>query len=81
MKKLIYCVVALVNVLFAGSCQQELIETLAGETTVTYTVELPVVETKAATDANRWIGDGNNVDQLIYEVWKTETPSDNQWLK
>ena len=31
---------------------------------MTYTVELPDVQTKA-------IGDGLNVDQLVYEVWKT----------
>ena len=64
MKKLIYCAAALATALFAGSCQQELLDTPAGENTVTYTVELPDVQTKA-------IGDGLNVDQLVYEVWKT----------
>ena len=64
MKKLIYCAAALATALFAGSCQQELLDTPAGENTVTYTVELPDVQTKA-------IGDGTNVDQLVYEVWKT----------
>ena len=51
--------------IFAGSCQQENLEPVAQGNTVTYTVELPDVQTKA-------IGDANTVDQLIYEVWKTE---------
>ena len=62
MKKLIYCAAALATALFAGSCQQELLDTPAGETTVTYSVELPGEVTKA-------IGDGTNVDELIYELW------------
>ena len=52
--------------IFAGSCQQENLEPAAQENTVTYTVELPDVQTKA-------IGDASTVNQLIYEVWKTET--------
>ena len=66
MKKLIYCAAALAAMIFAGSCQQENLEPVAQENTVTYTVELPDVQTKA-------IGDASTVDQLIYEVWKTET--------
>ena len=69
MKKLIYCAAALATALFAGSCQQEMLDTPATENTVTYTVELPDVQTKA-------IGDAGNVDQLIYEVWKTELPNE-----
>ena len=68
MKKLIYCVAALATALFAGSCQQELLDT-AGSSTVTYTVEVPGVATKA-------IGDATNVNQLIYEVWRTGTAKD-----
>lgn len=64
MKKLIYSAAALAMMLFAG-CQQELPEPVAQESTVTYSVELPGVQTKA-------IGDGFNVDQLVYEVWKTD---------
>lgn len=64
MKKLIYCALALAAGLFAASCQQENLEPVAQENTVTYTVEVPGVDTKA-------IGDGQNVDQLVYEVWKT----------
>ena len=66
MKKLIYCAAALATALFAGSCQQEMLDTTATETTVTYTVALPDAQTKA-------IGDAATVDELIYEVWKTET--------
>ena len=65
MKKLIYCAAAIAMAFFAGSCQQEMLEPVAQETTVTYSVELPKLQTKA-------IGDGFNVDQLVYEVWKTE---------
>ena len=64
MKKLIYCAAALATALFAGSCQQELLDTPAGENTVTYTVEVPGVVTKA-------IADGKNVDYLFYEVYVT----------
>ena len=75
MKKLIICAAALATAFFAGSCQKENFET-AGSNTVTYTVELPGVATKATGD-ERWIGDGNNVNQLIYEVWRTEAEGDN----
>ena len=76
MKKLIYCALALAAGLFASSCQQENLEPVAKGNTVTYTVEVPGVATKAA-DPNRFIGDGQNVDQLIYEVWKTDSKNDN----
>ena len=66
MKKIVYCAAALATMIFAGSCQQENLEPVAQENTVTYTVELPDVQTKA-------IGDAATVDELIYEVWKTET--------
>ena len=50
---------------FAGSCQQEKLEPVAGNGTVTFTVEAPAnVQTRA-------IADGQNVDQLVYEVWLT----------
>ena len=66
MKKLIYCALALAAGLFAASCQQENLEPVAQENTVTYTVELPGVQTKA------FMGTVSKVDELIYEVWKTE---------
>lgn len=75
MKKLIYCVAALATAFFAGSCQKENFDATTESTTVTYTVELPGVATKATAD-ERWIGDGNNVNQLIYEVWRTEAEGD-----
>ena len=68
MKKLIFCVAALATALFAGSCQRELLDT-AGRDTVTYTVEVPGVATKA-------IGDATNANQLIYEVWRTGSAKD-----
>ena len=48
-----------------ASCQQENLEPVAQESTVTFSVALPGIQTKT-------IGDGFNVDQLVYEVWKTE---------
>ena len=51
---------------FAASCQQEMLDPAAQESTVTYTVELPGVQTKA------FMGTVSKVDELIYEVWKTE---------
>ena len=65
MKKLIYSAAALAMAFFAASCQQENLVPVAQESTVTFSVELPGVQTKT-------IGDGFNVDQLVYEVWKTE---------
>ena len=65
MKKLIYCALAFAAGLFATSCQQENLEPVAQENTVTYTVEVPGVATKA-------YGEGQEVNQLIYEVWKTD---------
>ena len=69
MKKLIICAAALATALFAGSCQKENFEQADGGNTVTYTVEVPGVATKA-------IGDATNVNQLIYEVWRTGSAED-----
>ena len=66
MKKLIYCALALAAGLFAASCQQENLEPVAQENTVTYTVEVPGVVTKA-------VADGKNVDRLYYEVYMTNS--------
>lgn len=56
--------------IFAGSCQQEKLEPVAGNGTVTFTVEAPAnVQTKA-------IADGKNVNELIYEVWLTGSLGD-----
>ena len=64
MKKLIYCAAALVTALFAGSCQRELLDPAAqGGSTVTYTVNVPEVATKA-------IGDAENVNNLVYAVYR-----------
>ena len=63
MKKLIYCALALAAGLFATSCQQENLEPVQEGSTVTYTVNVPEVATKA-------IGDGSMVDQLVYAVYR-----------
>ena len=63
MKKLIFSAAVLASAFFAASCQQEMLDPQAEGTTVTYTVEVPEVATKA-------IGDGNNVNQLIYAVYR-----------
>ena len=71
MKKLIYCALAFAAGLFAASCQQENLEPVAGGNTVTYTVEVPGIDTKA-------IGDALNVNELIYEVWRTGSQNDTE---
>ena len=70
MKKLLYCAAALATLLFAGSCQRENLEPAQENSMVTFTIEVPAaMQTKA-------IADGSNVDQLVYEVWLTETLGD-----
>ena len=67
MKKLFYCVAALATVFFAGSCQRENLEPKAETAQVEFTVEAPaVLQTKT-------VGDGMNVNELVYEVWLTPT--------
>ena len=63
MKKLIYCALALAAGLFATSCMQENLEPVQGGSTVTYTVNVPEVATKA-------IGDAQNVNKLVYAVYR-----------
>ena len=63
MKKLIYCALALAAGLFASSCQQENLEPVQGGTTVTYTVEMPQVATKA-------VGEADPVNNLVYAVYR-----------
>ncbi len=65
MKKLIYCALALAAGLFAASCQQENLEPVQGGSTVTFTVNVPEVATKA-------IGDGSDINNLLYAVYRTE---------
>ena len=65
MKKIILFASALAGLFLAASCQQESLEPQAAKETVTLTVQTPeVMQTKA-------IADGQNVDELIYEVWIT----------
>ena len=65
MKKLIYCALALAAGLFATSCQQELLET-AGGNTVTFTVQMPTVATKATIG-----NDASSINDLVYAVYRT----------
>lgn len=64
MKKLIYCAAALATALFAGSCQRELLDPAQDGSTVTFTVNVPEVTTKAT------IGDGDHVNNLVYAVYR-----------
>ena len=69
MKKLIYCALALAAGLFAASCQQEKLEPVQGGNTVTFTVEIPDVATKAT------IGDeASSINDLVYAVYRTTAP-------
>ena len=70
MKKLLYCAAALAGLFFAASCQQDNLEPVQEGTAVSFTVEAPAaLQTKS-------IADGLNVNELIYEVWLTETLGD-----
>lgn len=71
MKKLLYCAAALVMLLMAGSCQKENLSPERGGKTVTFTVSAPSqIETKT-------IGDGLNVNELYYAVYKTDPNQDH----
>ena len=71
MKKLIYCAAALATALFAGSCQRELLDPAAEGNTVTYTVNMPEVATKA--------GESNLlVDRLVYAVYRVKDSDTSQ---
>ncbi|MBO5311402.1 MAG: right-handed parallel beta-helix repeat-containing protein [Bacteroidales bacterium] len=70
MKKLLYCAAALATLLIAGSCQRENLAPAQESAAVTFTVEAP------AALQTRAIADGLNVNELIYEVWLTETLGD-----
>ena len=65
MKKLLFSVVAFATLLFAASCQQESLEPVAGDGSVTYTVQMPgSIATKAVGD------DLEGQYKLIYEVYR-----------
>lgn len=67
---MLYCAAALAVAFFAGSCQQEKLEPVQESNAVTFTVEAP------AALQTRAIADGLNVNELVYEVWLTETLGD-----
>ncbi len=67
MKKILLFVSALAGLFLAGSCQRENLEPVQTGQQVTFTIETPAaMQTKA-------IADGQNVNQLVYEVWLTPT--------
>ena len=66
MKKLIYCALALAAGLFATSCMQENLEPVQEGNTVTFTVNVPEVATKAIGD------DVTVINDLVYAVYRTE---------
>ena len=67
MKKILLFASALAGLFLAASCQQENLEPVAQGNTVTFTIEAPAaLQTKA-------IGNGLNVNELVYEVWLTNT--------
>ena len=74
MKKLIYCALALAAGLFAASCQQENLEPVQGASTVTFTVNVPEVATKA-------IGDGSDINNLLYAVYRTEANNEQDAIE
>ena len=65
MKKLLYCAAALAAMFFTA-CQQENLEPVAGENTVTYTVNVSDVATKAIGN------DVNSVNKLYYQVYNND---------
>ena len=65
MKKLFFSVVAFATLLFAASCQQESLEPVAGDGSVTYTVQMP------GSIATKAVGDDLAADYvLFYEVYR-----------
>ena len=70
MKKLIYSVAAMALAFFAASCQQENLETVAGDNFVTYTVQVPnAIATKVIGEKDADIA---AVNELVYAVYRTE---------
>ena len=69
MKKILLFASALAGLFLAG-CQRENLEPVQAGQQVTFTIEAPAaMQTKA-------IADGQNVNQLVYEVWLTPTLGD-----
>lgn len=66
MKRLSLLTTTLVSILLAASCQHENLEPTQTGSTVTFSVQVPDVATKAVTD------DGSNIDDLVYAVYRTE---------
>ena len=81
MKKILFFAASLAGLLFAASCQQEILEPVSVSNTVTFTVEAPgVMNTKGTINAGATIADGTNVNEVHYEVYKNETDVDHALL-
>ena len=73
MKKMFYIVAVIALAFFAGSCQRENLEPATAKGTVTYTVEVPgAVATKSGVASD----EVNNVNELIYEVYRIVSESE-----
>ena len=81
MKKILFFAASLAGLLFAASCQQEILEPVSVSNTVTFTVEAPgVMNTKGTINTGATIADGTNVNEVHYEVYKNETDVDHALL-
>ena len=72
MKKILLTAAAIASMLFAASCQKEIISPVqeGDVVTATFTIEAPVVlGTKAVTSADEVnVGDGRAADNLVFAV-------------
>ena len=77
MKKLIYCISAIATLFFAASCAKENLEPVAQNSRVTYTIEVPgAAATKVIGEKDADIA---MVNQLVYEVYRTEAQAANEF--
>lgn len=71
MKKILFFASAVAGLILAGSCQRESLEPEQMGNKVTFTVATPgQFDTKV-------IADGENVDQVLYEIYKTDDGHEN----
>ena len=73
MKKIFYSVAVVAMALFSDSCQRENLEPSSFNGSVTYTVEVP----GSVTTKSGEVSDGvNNIDELVYEVYRIVAESE-----
>ena len=79
MKKILLFASALAGLFLAGSCQRENLEPMESANTVTYTVQLPgALSTKTIGEKD---ADVAAVTELVYEVYRTEATSADDFTK